>query len=637
MYRHLCYDQGQELALKYQWVVLQVASTVAHNTFINLYSHLDNTDGGEKSIYQYCTENAKLSVYSELREEGYPEEIFVVSPKNAQHFDLKATHKFTKNLIADKMCGSLTDVLKIMKEFVYLRNDLCHLALQSLTEKDFKMKLHGMWENFHKLYRSACELTETEFSPHVIEELDTIQASLMSSVKIKDGNKCKRDIKVLDNINEGSRAKGTSQSLAEASEYFESANPANNKWSGRENPAKGKLTRSQTKKSTKLNVKDKSIQTKAETKRKAKNASTQVEGLNEVNGTEGITDNNNNNSMTVPESTKNERTSVNIGIQVNLEGEVKMLAANLIYKSLCGPSTCAAATRRKDWSGDVYRDSGVKELPSWIHSNGSPYGCDDEGYLRGRQPHFHQHDTNSKKEKKEEEKSTRFASKIHSNESPKHSFGGEGYLKGQEPHLYQYDTNSKEEKSNTSFNSSESNRVHFFKDGVDRSEGSAFIRGSSDDERHLRGQPVHFHQHHINSEKEEEKSIASFNASTQHTHCTCSGNSVRCDDVGSEDGKLVIFLQYLIVTIVYMIIFCIQVVITCTYDLVVRVKTKFTLGQMVNTRRLIIDADTGNAQLARVMQAKGTCLELKFMHSVRGIPLQDYLNKTIEREKIKPS
>ncbi|KAK4306514.1 hypothetical protein Pmani_021659 [Petrolisthes manimaculis] len=179
MYRHLCYDEGQMLAMKYLWVVLQVATTVAHNTFINLYSNLDNTDGGEKSIYQYCRENVQLSVYSELREEGYPKALFTVSPKNAQHFDLKVTHKLINKLIADKMPGSLTDVLRIMKEFVYLRNELCHRALQSLTVNQYKMKLQGMWENLHTLYRSACELTNTEFPPHVTEELDTIQSSLL--------------------------------------------------------------------------------------------------------------------------------------------------------------------------------------------------------------------------------------------------------------------------------------------------------------------------------------------------------------------------------------------------------------------------------------------------------------------------
>ncbi|KAK3856800.1 hypothetical protein Pcinc_036904 [Petrolisthes cinctipes] len=467
-----------------------VASSVGHNTFIILYSHLDNTDGGEKSIYQYCKENTKLSVYSELREEGYPKELFTVSPKNVQHFELKVTRKLIEKLVADKMCGSLTDVLRIMKEFVNLRNDLCHLALQSLTVKEYKMKLQGMWENFHVMYRSACVLTKTEFPPHVTKELDTILSSLLKSLfKTKDGSKWKIDTKVKDNIKEDSHTRDTSQSSDDSGCYESAKSTNNNKWSSRENPAIEKLTRSQTKKSTTLNVKEKSVQTKAESKRTSKNVSTQVEGLNEAKETEGRTENNNNNSnTTVPASNKNKWT------QVNLLEEVETLVAcaavqngnpqqdNLINRSLCWPSTSAAATQR---SSDVCLDSGVEELPSWVHSNERPDGDDsniddddEEGYLREQQIPFYQHDTNSKKEKGE--KSTRFASKIHSNGRPDgddsnndDDDGDEEYLRGQQIPFCRYDTNSKkekkkkkekkeetEEKSSTSFNTSTNNEVN---------------------------------------------------------------------------------------------------------------------------------------------------------------------------------
>ncbi|KAK4290079.1 hypothetical protein Pmani_037007 [Petrolisthes manimaculis] len=453
MYKHLCYyDEGQELVMKYLWVVLQVATTVSHNTFINLYSNLDNTDGGEKSIYQYCKENVKLSVYSELREEGYLKEIFTVSPKHVQYFELKVTRKLIEKLIADKMPGSLTDVLRIMKEFVYLRNDLCHLALQSLTVNQYKMKLQGMWENLHVMYRSACGLTNTEFPPHVTKELDTILSSLLkSSGKTKEGSKWKIDTKVKDNIKEGTHTRDTSQS-SDDSGCYESANNNNNnnnKCSRRENPAKEKWTRSQTKNSTKLNVKDKSVQTKAETKRTSKNVGTQVEGLNEANETEGRTENNNNNNKTVPASNKNKWTSVNIGTLVNLLEEVETLAAdkndkptlqqdNWIYGNLCWSSTSAAATQSNGWSSDVCLDSSVEEMPSWIHSNGRPEDDDDDDGSN---------DDDDDEEEEEEEVEEEEEEEEEMDEEEEVDEEEEGYLTEQQIHCNQHDTNiSKKEK-----------------------------------------------------------------------------------------------------------------------------------------------------------------------------------------------
>lgn len=373
------YNQGQELALKYLWIVLQVTSNVAHDVFLILYSHLDNTDGGEKSILQYCEENNKMFVYMELLEDGYAEKLFKGSPKNAKHFDLKMTRMLTESLIVNRFeGGSMLKVSRIMKDFNYLRNDLCHLELQSLRDKDFKNKLQEHWETLKMLYKSVCELTGRTFSSHITKDLDSTMSSLMSSVDTKD-SKC-RNCTGRDNIRKGSRTRGTSQSSVDSG-YFEPNQPT--KHSAKEASGSPKYT------NTKRIMKEKWVQTLPPRKLTMKNAYTQVE----INKDIGLKVKEKDISWTVRVPPKNE--TVGTVTQAEPSKDIhKNMSFTLSFKDLNKPSTSGGKEASADHS-HKYRG----ELPCCAEDSLKTRSNNSEGReecFRRERMNFPHHSINSK-------------------------------------------------------------------------------------------------------------------------------------------------------------------------------------------------------------------------------------------------
>lgn len=574
------YDQGQELALKYLWIVLQVTSNVVHDAFLILYSHLNNTDGGEKSIYQYCVENNRMPLYNDLLVDGYAEELFKGSPKNTKYFDLKVTRTLTESLIMSKFEGSsMSKVTKIMKDFTYLRNDLCHLELQSLGDREFKMKLQGQWETLKILYKLVCELTGRTFSSHVTNDLDSSMASLISSVNTKE-SKCK-DCKGRDKISKGSRFRGTSQS-SEDSGYFEPYQPT--KHSAKEISGSCKIT------NTKRIMKEKWVQTLPPRNLAMKNAQTQVE-MNKVNGlkvretdickTVQVSPK----KETVSTATQTEAsTDIHKNVNFTLNKHIPSTSSNpekkRSYKSMKGTflhkdvnksSTSGVLTGGQEASTD-HSHSFHGELPCYAEDSFKTHGkgsaVREEECFRREGVNFPQHGTNSKESKDTSTKPASGMVKRSSRASFKHSNMDVEQL-----------SNSPHSTSFTPRKHKRCNRCAFFEQGKDAELNEATTSDQGD-------------------------GIASRENAT---------------------GVLEIFvhiLQMLFICIVSCVIFCINVLVVSMYDLVDKVKRECRLRLSKNSIRMIIDAKTGLGQVAHVVQVQTECLVLLFHHPpIHAIPV----------------
>lgn len=551
------YDQGQELALKNLWIVLQVTSNVVHDAFLILYSHLDNTEGGEKSIYQYCVENNKMFVYTELLDDGYAKELFEGSPKNAKHFDLKITRMLTESLIINKYeGGSMSRVIRIMKDFNYLRNELCHLELQSLRVRTFKMKLQGHWEALKILYKLVCELTGRTFSSHITKDLDYTMSSLLSSIDTKD-SKC-WNCTGRDEIRKGSRTRGTSQSSVDSG-YFEPNQPT--KHSAKAASGSPKHT------NTKRIMKEKWVQTLPPRKLTMKNAYTQVE-VNEkdISKIVGVPPKNETKSaMTQVEPSKDVHKNMNFTLNKSIPstssnlGEIRSHKRSMkgtpLYKDLNKTSTTGVLT------GDHQNGA---ELPCIAkdslktHSNSSA-GSEEKCFTHKRM-NFPQHGTNS------ENTSTTPASgmgKSYNCASFKHS--------DMDAELLPNSTGS------TSFTSRK----------VNRSNKCTF------------------------SEHDKDAELKEATTSDQHK-CSCRDGSASHKDATDVHGILVNILQALYIYAVSCLIFCINVLVVCIYDLVDKVKRDCHIRWCKNSVRIIIDVKTGLYRVAHIVHVQGNRLVLMY-------------------------
>nr|XP_045617615.1 uncharacterized protein LOC123770049 [Procambarus clarkii] len=159
------YTEGQELALKYMWCITQLAAAAAHDVFVMVYSSLDDTNHGSKTIKDYCNQLGMFEVYTSLKQDGFPDNILKVSPNKALLYDLKITRKLMENLKADKVKDAvIKELLEVIKQLVFSRNALCHNQLQSLSIDDFRKNIVQLKAYLRTLYTLAGTISSNETS-----------------------------------------------------------------------------------------------------------------------------------------------------------------------------------------------------------------------------------------------------------------------------------------------------------------------------------------------------------------------------------------------------------------------------------------------------------------------------------------
>ncbi|XP_066957720.1 uncharacterized protein [Macrobrachium rosenbergii] len=154
------FTTGQELATRYWWNITQLAAAASQDIFLIVYSSMDGTDNGTKSIATYCLENERRHVTKELIEEGYDKEKLTANPSEV-FFDLQLTRKvMDKVLVEDENRGILEKIRKKIRWLTYQRNEVCHEMLTSLELLNLKLKLGTLKGVLRQLYNLASQFSK---------------------------------------------------------------------------------------------------------------------------------------------------------------------------------------------------------------------------------------------------------------------------------------------------------------------------------------------------------------------------------------------------------------------------------------------------------------------------------------------
>ncbi|XP_068244919.1 uncharacterized protein [Palaemon carinicauda] len=156
------FTTGQELATRYWWNITQLAAVASQDVFLIVYSSMDDTDEGTKSIHDYCLENGKYHMTKELLEEGYDKEKLTSNPCEV-FFDLQLTRKvMDKVLVEDENRDILEKIRKKIRWLTYQRNEVSHEMLTSLDLLNLKLKLGSLKGVIRQLYNLASQFSQTD-------------------------------------------------------------------------------------------------------------------------------------------------------------------------------------------------------------------------------------------------------------------------------------------------------------------------------------------------------------------------------------------------------------------------------------------------------------------------------------------